>query len=250
MTQRNPTQHSTTDHPKYGLINYLSLLALCFGSMAQTAAAAPPDIDVAAAQTHLKKEWPGMDLHAQSSFPDGAKGLVAPVLTSAGTFSSGPPFESPSDWLAFYAYCHWDAIVLARNVDSTPVLTSAKDTIFTVSHFVALQTVKSDGAIKVGQSFATYQLGGEVEDAGERLRIETPQSPAYRSGKTYLLLDERDAIAAKIQYAVPNGSTILVSNGRIYPTTGAWADFQSGTALTNVVAAFNRVSKLKVCPAP
>ena len=126
-------------------------------------------------------------LHEVPAGPDGVKSLSFQVEEYRAKIS-GPaeaPFAAITDEQAFLAYCASPNIVLAQNADSRAVLSSARDKIFTISHFTVLESLR--GEMQPGDTVVAYRLGGEVADAGETLRIDTPGAPAYAPGGKYLL---------------------------------------------------------------
>jgi hypothetical protein len=163
-----------------------------------------------------------------------------------GSSLEGPPFTTKKDWEAWVDYCGYDTVVLAKNIDSSPVLSRQKNFIYTVSHFSVLESLKSDVPLPATQTLVTYRLGGEVKDAGETLRFET-STPAYKQGKEYLLLLNRAVGASLAQYAAQDVITVAVRNSRIYPSSSDWAGFLPGTEYSEVVATLKRVSRTKAC---
>jgi hypothetical protein len=138
-------------------------------------------------------------LHEAEQGPDGTRGygVGAPMIRRVALPDPPPPpFKTERDWETHYQYCAWDAIVKATLIDSTPVLTSDKTLIYTVSHFAVVDTIKSDVPFTVGQQFVAYRSGGEVEDDGEILRIAALDSAAFEPQKTYILRLRRDKDAS------------------------------------------------------
>jgi hypothetical protein len=164
-----------------------------------------------------------------------------------------PPFATELEWETFYQYCGWDAIVRATYVDSTPILTSNKGLIYTVSHFAVVDTIKSDIPFTPGQHLVVYRVGGEVEDGGEKVRIDTPDMAAFEPQKSYILILRRDKNASVQQYSIPQAQTIAVTNDKVYPISGkfAWLSgmdaFPSGSTYTAIRDTFANMHKLKSC---
>lgn len=116
-----------------------------------------------------------------------------------------------------------------------------------MSHFQVLDTIKTDARIKAGQTIVTYREGGQVEDEGEQLRVETFNTPPYQADKVYILTLMRDPTASKRQYIAPSNGTTVVKGERIYPGLGTWAGLLSGTSYSDVKSAFTRVGNAAAC---
>jgi hypothetical protein len=157
------------------------------------------------------------------------------------------------EWETYYLYCGWDAIVRATHVDSTPILTNNKGLIYTVSHFVVEDTIKSDVPFTAGQQLVVYRVGGEVDDGGEKVHIVTLDMAAFEPQKSYILILRRDKNASVTQYWIPETQTIAVTDNKVYPISGkiAWLSgmdaFPSGSTYTALRNAFAKVHALKSC---
>ncbi len=164
-----------------------------------------------------------------------------------------PPFKTEREWETYYQYCGPDAIVRATHMDSTPVLTRDKSLIYTVSHFMVTDTIKSDVPFAPGQLLVAYRVGGSVADGGEQLRVETPDSAAFEPQKSYVLILRRDKNASLRQYFMPPSQTIAVTNDIVYPIAGkfAWLTgmeaFPSGSSYAAIRNTFAEVHELKAC---
>ena len=164
-----------------------------------------------------------------------------------------PPFKTELEWETYYQYCGPDAIVRATLIDSTPILTSDKTLVYTVSHFAVTDTIKSDVPFTPGQILVAYRVGGAVEDGGEQLRVFTPDSAAFEPQKSYILILRRDKNASVQQYLIPLSQTIVVTNDKVYPISGkfAWLTgmeaFPPGSTYTAIQDRFADVRKQKSC---
>jgi hypothetical protein len=133
-------------------------------------------------------------------------------------------------------------------------LTEDKSLIFTVSHFSVVDVIRSDGPISPGQRLVAYRLGGTVEDAGEKLRIDTPDTAPFEPQKKYILRLGRDRLATVPQYFLPEGLTIGVTNDNVQPIRGKYAWFTGseafpfGTPYIEIKNNFAKVARLKACP--
>lgn len=201
-----------------------AVLLCCASAFAQQPS--PSDVDRSAAEHHFEPMRHSLSLHNREVFPDGAKGFTIPTFGEVGVKLTRlpSPFTSEEDYRIHQFYCAFDAIVLAKNLNSVPELMSTKSGIYTVSHFVVLQTLKSDG-IAQDQTIVTYRIGGEVVDEGETLRIDVHGAPPYKPGDTYLLLLTRDKPTSTLQFAAHDYGTILLKNGRIDSNVGMWQGF-------------------------
>jgi hypothetical protein len=217
-----------------------------------------PDFDLSAAEQHFREENPygwSKSLHEFERYSDGAKGFGVGSPTGQRIARPDPPAPPFTDleWETFYQYCGWDAIVRATDVDSIPILTSNKGLIYTVSHFSVADTIKSDVPFTPGQDLVVYRVGGEVEDGGEKLRIETPDMAAFEQQKSYILMLKRDKNASVQQYWMPEAQTIAVRSEKVYPISGrfAWLSgmdaFPSGSTYIAIRNAFAKVHALKSC---
>jgi hypothetical protein len=218
------------------------------------------DFDPVVAEKHLREESPrqfSKSLHEFERYPDGARGFGAPnpiAYRVAPQSPPPPPFATELEWDTYYDYCGSDAIVLAVDLDSTPILTNDKRLIFTMSHFSVVDVIKSDGPMSPGQRLVAYRLGGTVEDGGEKLRIDTPDMAAFELQKEYILDLKRDRWASVAQYSPPEAPTIAVKRDTVYPIRGEYAWFKgseafpSGTPYSEIKKAFAKVAMLKPCP--
>jgi hypothetical protein len=220
--------------------------ALLVCSVMRAGAAPPADFDGNSAERYLNMTGNPANLHSMTAGPDGVKALTTNFMLNIPR-RTGPPFTDPNDWRTHAEYCAAEVIVLAKNVASSSILTSGKNRIYTVSHFQVLDTIKTDALIKVGQTIVTYREGGQVEDEGEQLRVETSNTPSYQANKVYILTLTRDHSASKLQYIAPSNGTIAVKEERIYPSLGTWAGLLSGTSYSDVKSAFTRVGNAAAC---
>jgi hypothetical protein len=219
------------------------------------------EFDFKAAETQLKDANPVVhhkSLHDAEREPDGTKGFGLPqpeVYRVALPNPPPPPFHTKLEWETYDQYCGWNAsaIVRATHIDSTPVLTSEKTLIYTISHFAVVDTIKSDVPFTPGEMLVAYRVGGEVEDGGEKLRIDTPDSAAFEPKKDYILILRRDKNASVQQYFIPLGQTIAVTNDKVYPISGrfSWLSgmdaFPSGSAYSAIRGSFAEVHRRKPC---
>jgi hypothetical protein len=221
----------------------LMMLGVCAAGAQPTV---PIDVDRNAAEQHYAIRH-APSLHSQETLPDGARGFLRPVPQAYENpnVRVPPPFQSKDQWYAHLAYCNADVIVVGELVDSTPVLMSSKAAIYTVSRFTVVQVIK--GSMLPGQIITTYRLGGEVTDEGERLRVEMPDTPAYKLDTEYLLPLTQDRVAGRIQYVAPDYGTILVKGGRVSSNLGKWAGFLPGTTYAEVASTFAHVASEAGC---
>jgi hypothetical protein len=234
----------------------VAVLALSPHVLSQTSTFA--DFDPVAAEKNIREGSRrfSKSLHEFERYPDGARGFGAPnteALRVARPSPPPPPFATALEWNTYYDYCASDAIVLAVNLDSTPILTHDKSIIYTMSHFSVVDVIRSDDAMRPGQRLVAYRLGGTLEDAGEKLRIDTPDMAAFEPQKEYILGLKRDRLASVAQYSLPEALTIAVTKNNVYPIPGknAWFTgseaFPSGTPYSEIKDNFARVAKRKAC---
>jgi hypothetical protein len=198
-------------------------------------------------------------LHEAEQAPDGSRGygLGAPIIRRVAVPDPPPPpFKTEREWETYYQYCAWDAIVKATLIDSTPVLSSDKTLIYTVSHFEVVDTIKSDVPFTAGQQLVVYRAGGELEDGGEILRIDTLDSAAFEPQKSCILrLRRRDKDASVQQYSLAWDQTIAVNIDKVYPISGkiAWLSgmdaFPTGSTYAAIRTTFAKVHTQKSCDA-
>jgi hypothetical protein len=241
-----------------GLIICIALAAF-LSSRAGSQNTTLPDFDPSAAEKHFTEESPNRfskNLHEFERYPDGARGFgvgIPMVHRVAVPDPPPPPFKTEREWETYYVYCGWDAIVRATHVDSTPILTSTKGLIYTASHFVVEDTIKSDVPFTAGQQLVVYRVGGEVEDGGERVHIVTLDMAPFEPQKSYILILRRDKNASVQQYWIPETQTIAVTNDKVYPISGkiAWLSgmdaFPTGSTYTALRNTFAKVHALKSC---
>jgi hypothetical protein len=252
-----PLANTSSPHCAVSRAQGLAFIAAFIFALTASAAGESPltDFDVHSAEAKFATfaRTGFSTLHEVPAGPDGVKSLSLQVEEYRSKISgpAEPPFTAVTDEQAFFAYCAFPNIVLAQNSDSLAVLSSARDTIFTISHFMVLGSLR--GELKPGDTIVAYRLGGEVVDAAETLRIDAPDAPAYAPGGKYLLRLHPDEGASVRQFTVPFNGNIIVKNDRIYPEKiladhGAWAGFVPGTEYRKVAATFKRVALLKACP--
>jgi hypothetical protein len=226
----------------------------------------PVDFDFKAAEIRLESnvDFGGKkvanparkSLHEAQQAPDGTRGygIGAPMIYRVALPDPPPPpFKTTREWATYHQYCGWDAIVKATLIDSTPVLSSDKTLIYTVSRFAVVDTIKSDIPFAADQQLVAYRAGGELEDDGEKLRIDTLDSAPFELQKTYILTLRRDKNASGQQYFIPQRQTIAITNDKVYPISGkiAWLSgmdaFPSGSTYTSLRDTFDNVHKRKSC---
>jgi hypothetical protein len=216
------------------------------------------EFDFKSAEKQLKDTNPVVhtSLHKAEQGSDGTRGFGLPmptVMRVARPHPLPPPFTTDLEWDTHEQYCGWDAIVRATHIDSTPVLSGDGTLIYTVSHFAVVDTIKSDVPFSPGQHIVAYRVGGELQDGGEKLRIDTPDSAAFEPHKNYILILRRDENASVQQYFIPLGQTIAVTNDKVYPISGkyGWLSgmdaFPSGSTYTAIRNTFAKVSRFKSC---
>jgi len=191
-------------------------------------------------------------LHKTEQGPDGTRGFGLPmptVMRIARPYPLPSPFTTDLEWDTYQQYCAWDAIVRVTHVDSRSVLTSDKTLVYTISHFIVTDIIKSDVPFTPGQILVAYRVGGEVEDDGEELKIDTPDSAAFEPKKSYVLILNRDKDASAQQYYIPQVPTIAVRNDRVYPISedqrwpSAMDAFPSGSTYTDVRNTFLKAAR-------
>jgi hypothetical protein len=218
------------------------------------------NFDSLAAEQRLQMfHWYSKSLHETKVQPDGTKGfaLPNPTLQSVGFRDPPPPpYATAREWYTYYEYCARDAIVRATFIESRPALTYDKSLVYTISYFAVTDAIKSDVAFTRGEGIVVYRVGGELEDVGEKLKIDTPDSTVFEPGKSYILRLQRDKTARVRQYYIPQGQTIVVTNDKVYPIRGRYA-FLSGTEAyppelfySDIKNTFSAVHALKSCPDP
>ena len=200
--------------------------------------------DLNAPESQLGGERGAISLHTYAPAPDGSKGFSRGARFEAG-LATPPAFKSRTEWKAHLFECNTDTIVLARYLSSdAPVLTSTKGSIYTFSRFAVLDVIKGDAGTVVGTNIVTYRPGGEVLDAGEVLRVDTPAAPPYKPGDQYLLLLRRDKSATARQYISEDEGTTQVRTGRVFSSTPLWTGITPGTSYSDVKSTFAQVAGL------
>jgi len=216
------------------------------------------EFDSVAAENRLMRTIPFHQLlHKEQLAPDGTRGFGLPMpnaMRVARPNPLPPPFTTDLEWDTSEQYCAWDTIVRATHIDSTPVLTSDKTLVYTISHFAVTDTIKSDVPFTPGQIIVGYRVGGEVEDDGEKLKVDTPDSAAFKPKKSYILRLNRDKHSSAQQYYIPLVQTITVTNDKVYPISGKYGwligmdAFPSGSPYTDIRDTFIKAHMLKACP--
>jgi hypothetical protein len=218
------------------------------------------EFDSEAAENRLMGTIPFHQLlHKEEQAPDGTRGFGLPMPTAMRVARPSPlpsPFITDLEWDTYEQYCAWDAIVRVTHIDSTPVLTRDKTLVYTIYHFFVTDIIKSDLPVTPGQILVAYGVGGEVEDDGEILKIDTPDSAAFEPKKSYILILSRDKGASARQYYIPQVHTIIVTNDKVYPISEdhGWPStmdaFPSGSTYTDIRNTFIKAHRLRSCSAP
>jgi hypothetical protein len=240
----------------------VAIAALLLSLRAESRNTSLPDFDSGAAEQHFREENPygwSKSLHEFEQYSDGARGFAVgnPMIDRiALPDPPPPPFATELELETFDQYCRWDAIVRATLVDSTAILTSNKGLIYSVSHFAVVDTIKSDTPFTPGQHVVVYRVGGEVEDGGEKVLVDTPDMAPFEPQQSYILILKRDKNASMQQYWIPQAQTIAVRNDKVYPISGkyAWLSgmdaFPPGATYAAIRDTFAKVHRLKSCADP
>jgi len=187
-----------------------------------------------------------VDLHSADTFPDGARGYSVGTLEEHDLTPIGP-FKNEAEAQFHDLYCRAATIVIAREVSAQSILSTKNDMIFTLFQFLVTDTLKPSPDASIGAQIEVMRFGGEVTDNGELLRVQYAGQVPFTSGKTYLLVLNRDAQNSSSHFFGSNRETIPVKNGRIYPPSGSWATFVSGELLTSIHERTNEMSATAAC---
>lgn len=225
-----------------GFVGSCTVLAIA-GGCAQTSSV---NADVAHAERNWLVDSMRPSLHTQATFPDGAKGFEMGVPIALRTANRKIPaqFATLADFEAHTVQCNANGLILGKWLNSRSVLNNQKSDVYTLSQFVVVQVIKSDGVLRAGETIVTFRVGGEVTDEGEVLRVRNDAAPDYKRGESYLLELKNDGGANERQYFASDFGTIGVQGQKIFPSAGTWAGFVSGTAYPRVIEKFKELATI------
>jgi hypothetical protein len=213
---------------------------------AQAASLPSADNDVVS-RRFQKLNFPGtnQDLHmSEYKFPDGAKGKRVEVSDENPAIEGSGKYKNSEEEIFHSQVCSADLIALGADTDSAAVLSKSKDQIYTVSQIKPTEIVRQSTAVNIGTSFSAIQLGGEITDEKELLRLQIVGSQTLTAGNTYLLFLKNEEKASTPVFYVQHA--IKVTNGRIYPHR-PWLDITSGTPYAEMKGKIESVQNIEAC---
>lgn len=211
--------------------------------------------DMQLIESKLGGSYGSGNLHASTYlFPDGVKGRAIGMIADGSVIAFGPPFVDQHERDLYDFYCGAPSVVLARNIDSKGVLAPDKAMIFTVANFEVVDIVKPAAGMHVHDAVTAWALGGDVTDAGERLRLQINDLPSFKQGNLYVLELGDGGYGAGL--SVPFANELFSADGdnqrlHIHDHSGsAWRDGLRGGGRTydQFRAAVLEAAALKACP--
>jgi hypothetical protein len=167
----------------------LFLVAAAVGGLSPCAHAAELTAqDMQLLKSKMGYNYGSGNLHAATfRFDDGVKGLGTVVIADGVAEELRPPFVDQHEMELHEFYCEVPSVVLVRNIDSKGVLAPDKAMIFTVANFEVVDSMKLAAGIHAHDVVTTWSMGGDVTDAGERLRVQINDLPSFKPGQLYVL---------------------------------------------------------------
>jgi len=234
----------------YGTLSSLFLICIALTSEVRASELSQAQVEAVKSQYFTKIGEPSLNLHnAKVAFPDGAKGFTKYKFDEAG-WGSSKPYTTFNDKGLYARYCVSSAVMLATNLSSTSYLSQAKDTLMTVSDFAVVVVIKGDpeGVARAGNTVEVVRIGGEVTDAGEKLRVTVSGRPDYSPGKEYLLFLSGKPVTKSMPFYADDFVSVEVLNHRVYPSHKAWRGFEQGDSYYDVADRINYLSATFRCP--
>jgi hypothetical protein len=254
-TPRPQTLNSMRCFNKF-VIFVVAALTACGAQMlrSQEATLSPQDMSAAEAAYRSLDSLNSPDLHSLSKDRDGVRGYDVGEACQCVLIPLGP-FPSEAEAEFHDRLCRTTSVVVARDIGAQSFLSDDKRIIFTLTEFQVVNVFKSSPDAQVGARIGVMRFGGEVTDDGERLRVEYSGQIPYREGQEYLLLLGRNAGATTTYFFGPNDETVVVQDGRIYPTVQEtdpptppkWGPFVPGERLEKVREEIDDISALAPC---
>lgn len=227
----------------------MAAIAILHAAAVQSACAQAASSSAAAAEDRFQvKRLYKRSLHEEGkAFPDGAKGLSIGTASESPIISGSKAFKDAAEEVLFRTQCSADAMIIAKVVSQAPTLSSGKEMIFTSSQLSILSVLKPGLGLQAGGQTSVLQLGGEVVDAGQRLRVVDQTNKLFSIGTQYLMVLHQNHGARGAQDLFVERNSPVVKDDRIYPDRPKWHVFISGTPVADVQAELQRVAGLSNC---
>ncbi len=197
---------------------------LLIGSAIADEATALTDAQRVAIETHLGHDSivNKRELHySDHRFADGVKGNESYFNADGMIHPIEAPFTTRAEQDLFSLYCSEDEIALGRAESSTPYLSASGKFIYTVTQFHIVEVLKSKLGKQPGDTLTGVVFGGELTDAGERLRDTYNGLHRYPDGQLFLLSLYRPiegsggvfSMPFQVHVSEPDGTLNLLTSG-------------------------------------
>jgi hypothetical protein len=188
-------------------------------------------------------------------FSDGVKGNEGYFNADGAIHHIEPPFTTRTEQDLYSLLCSQDEIVLARARGSSAYLSGSGTFIYTTTQFEVIEVIKSKSLKQPNDTIIGVVLGGEVNDAGERLRDSYNGLQTYSPGQLYLLALYRPIEGSEGIFQIPNQVSVAEPSGTLklltHGVTGFEVDaLESQPTFAAFRAEIGKVSALKECWKP
>ena len=160
-----------------------------FSIPALSASLAESDQDLVSDQFHrMNLPGTGQSLHLSTyTFADGVKGKRMNIIDENPAIRGDGKYKNNEEEIFHSQICSADVIEMATLSSSEAFLSKGKDTIFTVNQFQPSDVIKQKVTLNTAQPMLVANVGGDVVDENEKLRMEVVNNVKMKNGDSYLL---------------------------------------------------------------
>ena len=192
------------------------------------------------------------DLHSVNSKAiDGSKGfgVGVPEIHRILRGDNGP-YGSQLEADLHDKVCNADAVVVAKELNSSVHITDNKAVIYTKHEVELSRILKGSPNLALGKTISVAEIGGTVFDKGEKLRVDTVGLLPFSVGRSYLFVLAHQPDAPPNLFTPTNAhqdDNIRVIAGRIQVSASAVnGQFVSGETVNDI---YNRI-RMALAKAP
>ena len=212
-----------------------------------------------------KEENATMELYARSlglhynlhgwkySFANSTKGItLQPRIAERGSTAHPPdsPYASDNEAELHDRYCLASAVLLAKALSATVAVTPSKTLVYTKNAFQITRVIKAPVATEPGGYINVVQIGGELEDQGERIGVHMKGLVPFVAGQTYLLFLSKPAQTQSPLFTLQaeHENLRIVANQVLPSRQSSTGPFVYGERFSDLVARVVAASSKAPCP--